>query len=582
MMNQLDINRRTLGVTFATEQQATVVLWAPLAKQVAVAIHDQPVHLPLTNDHSGYWQLETDQIKPGDLYTFVLDNEKEYTDPASLLQPQGVYGPSQAVDTNKFYWEDSSWINPPLDEYIIYELDIHTFTPDGTLQAIISKLGHLKKLGINALVIRPVAPFPESKNQTHKESFIYAVQASYGGPTQLQQLINACHYEGIAVILDIIPNSIDQGATSNRDISTYIPRKQSTSQTKATQFTTIQQDAYRSYLIENTLMWFRDFHADAIRLDVGYSLSDSERILQEIREHTNKLTALTGRQYYLLIEQGLTEIPMYSPTSLQVGSSPLATTDDDCRSYYLTDRSGDHQAKTYREDFAYDTHFSSILEELFERQAKTAPVAPLLTVSQNYKQAGHHELPEEEAVISLELLKLTAGSIMVSPYIPTIFMGEEWGATNPFSESLQTSPFSAVHATDKVSLLTDNKPLSWELLNQVPNKTLYHYYQALTALRRSQPALYHLNPKQVEINHRQDQQTMILHRWCRDNHVLCLLNFSQIDQPITLPSLGKNWQKLLDSADPLWSGPVASLDFLSDEDTLILQPESIVVYKARS
>ncbi|QDK77544.1 DUF3459 domain-containing protein [Spirosoma sp. KCTC 42546] len=581
MINHPDITRRTLGITFPTEQQANVVLWAPQAKQVALAIHDQPVHLPLTNDNSGYWNLETDLIKPGDTYTFVLDDEKECADPASLAQPEGVYGPSQAVDTGKFYWEDSCWINPPLDEYIIYELDIHTFTPEGTLQAISSKLGHLKKLGINALVIRPVAPFPDSKEQHYKESFIYAVQSCYGGATQLQYLINACHYEGIAVILDIAPNSIDQPTTSNRGFDTYLPRKQAANPTKTLQQNERQREAYRRYLIENALMWFRDFHADGIRLNADPSRSDFGNLLQEIREHTNQLTTRTGRQYYLLVEQDLTEIPMYSPTGLEVGAVPSAMTDDDCKSYYLTDKNGGHQTKTYREDYVYNAQFSSILQELFDRQTKTVPDAPLLVVSQNYKQTGNYAVSEEdEQVISLELLKLTAGSIMMSPYIPTLFMGEEWGATNPFAESLQTSPVPAVHVTDKAALLTHDKPLAWELLDQVPNKTLYQYYQALTALRRSQPALYHLNPKQVEINHRKDQQTMILHRWCRDNHVLCLMNFSREDQPITLPSLGKNWQKLLDSADPIWDGPGASLDFLSDEDTLILEPESIVVYKA--
>ncbi|MVM41617.1 DUF3459 domain-containing protein [Spirosoma sp. HMF3257] len=344
-----------------------------------------------------------------------------------------------------------------------------------------------------------------------------------------------------------------------------------------------QREAYRRYLIENALMWFRDFHADALRLDTDYMSSDFESLLQEIREHADKLSVLTGRQYYLLVEQDLTEIPMYSPTGLEVGSVQTAMTDDDCRSYYLTDKNGGHQTKTYREDYVYNAQFSSILQELFDRETTTTPDAPLLMVFQNYKQRENYILPEEdEQVLSLELLKLTAGSIMVSPYIPTLFMGEEWGATNPFLETIPTSPFSTAHVTDKAALLTDNKPLAWELLNQVPNKTLYHYYQALTTLRRTQPALYHLNPKQVEINHRKDQQTMILHRWCRDNHVLCLMNFSRDDQPITLPSLGKNWQKLLDSADPLWSGPGASLNFLSDEDTLILQPESIVVYKAQT
>ena len=582
MNSQLDINRRTLGVTFTPEQQANVVLWAPHAKQVAVTTTNQFVNLPLTSNSSGYWYLETDQLKPGDRYTFVLDDEKECADPASLAQPQGVYGPSQAVDTAKFYWEDSCWINHPLDEYIIYELDIHTFTAEGNLKSIVSKLGYLKKLGINAIVIRPVSPFPASKNQSNKGTFPYAVQASYGGASQLQHLVNTCHYEGIAVILDVVPNTVDHSTSFNRDLETYLPRKQTSRLDKTAQLSTIQREAYRRYLIENALMWFRDFHADALRLNTVHGLTDSEDLLQGIREHTNKLTQLTGRQYYLLVEHVLAEIPVYSNESRLMDNEQLSTSED-CNSYYRSAKNGGHQTKTYRDDYLYDSQFSSILQELFDRQASLSPDEPLIMVSQNYKQAGNHVLPEEtEPVISLELLKLTAGSIMVSPYIPTIFMGEEWGATNPFSNSIQLSPFTTVHATDKVARLTDNKPLPWELLDQVPNKTLYHYYQTLTSLRRGQPALHHLNPSQAEINHRQDQQTMVLHRWCKNNHVVCLMNFSKEDQPISLPTLGKDWHKLLDSAAPLWSGPGASLDFLSDADTIILRPESILVYKAHS
>jgi maltooligosyltrehalose trehalohydrolase len=367
MKNQLDITRRTPGVTFPDEHQANVVLWAPLAKQVALAINDHAVHLPLTTDNSGYWHLETDQLKPGDTYTFVLDNEKEVADPAALAQPQGVYGPSLAVDTNKFYWEDSCWINPPLDEYTIYELDVRAFSPEGNFDAVVRQLGLLKKLGINALLIKSVSSVTASPN----ELFLYAVQASYGGPYQLQHLVNACHFEGIAVILDVNYTEISK---QNNYLKTYRSSKQKMSRHESDVTTDSRREAGHRYIIENALMWFRDFHIDALRLNAVYTLPDSEQILKEIRAYTNQLTALTGTQHCLLVENELANESLTGTTSTentqQEGKSRQVSINEIYDSYCSDNQPSKLSIKTYREDYMYDDRFSSLLRELFGRQAE--------------------------------------------------------------------------------------------------------------------------------------------------------------------------------------------------------------------
>ena len=358
MKNQPDLKKRALGVTFSTEHQANVVLWNPLAKKVELSINDHAAHLPLTSDGSGYWHLETDQLKPGDTYMFVLDDEKECADPASLFQPQGVYGPSQAVDTNKFYWEDSCWVNPPLDEYTMYELDVTTFRPEGTFDAVIKKLGELKRLGINALLIKSVSSIPGSPN----ELFLYAVQASYGGPYQLQRLINACHFEGVAVILDVNYAKISR---QNEQLNAYRSSK--------------QEEAGRRYLIENALMWFRDFHIDALRLNAVYTLPDSEQILKEIRTFTNQLTAITGTHHCLLVEHELTNKSFAGNTSTKnpqpEGRFEPISTNERYDSYCADHQPSKLSIKTYREDYLYDDHFSSVLRELFGRQTETQQFA---------------------------------------------------------------------------------------------------------------------------------------------------------------------------------------------------------------
>ncbi|WP_461111361.1 alpha-amylase family protein [Spirosoma jeollabukense] len=367
IQNQLDINSRTLGVTFSPDHQAKVVLWAPLAKQVALTVNDHATNFPLTSDHSGYWHLETDQLKPGDTYTFVLDDEKVYADPASLFQPQGVYGPSQAVDTNKFYWEDSCWVNPPLDDYTVYELDVRKFSPKGTYDAVVRQVGQLKKRGINALLIKSDSSIAASPN----ELFLYATPASYGGPYQLHHLVNACHYEGIAVILDINYTEISK---QNAYLKFHQSNRQKASQRESTFATDSHRGAGRRYVIDSALMWFRDFHIDALRLNAVYTLPDSEQILKEIRAYTDQLTDQTGTHYYLLVEHELANKPFIGNTATQntpQDSEPLpVSTNENPGSYYPDNQLTKIPINTYREDCMYDEYFSSVLRELFGRQAQ--------------------------------------------------------------------------------------------------------------------------------------------------------------------------------------------------------------------
>jgi maltooligosyltrehalose trehalohydrolase len=569
-MDQTTVSRRSIGVTFTDEQEANVVVWAPRAHQVGISINGDADTLPLTSDDTGYWTVTTDQLRPGDLYAFVIDGEQEYADPASLAQPQGVYGPSQAFDTNTFYWEESCWVNPPLDEYILYELDTYTFTPEGTFNAVVNKLGYLKRLGINAIVIRPVTPFPDSRNWSSDGVFLYAVQASYGGPTQLQQLINACHVRGIAVVMDLAYNQLDGHGNSFSDCRTYPSRRQGHHhQSKPAHASEAQQEAGRRYLVENALMWFRDFHVDALRLNAAHTLPESERLLKAIRQQTNELSAATGRHHYLLIENGI-NLTSAVETNEPADLSMHGPVHENYNTYCVEHELSRHLTKTYREDYIYDEPFSTVLQDLFDRQAEPVSGSPFVLFSQPHERV--QTAGASGQTISLELLKLMAGSIMVSPYIPTLFMGEEWGVTNPFDLSQPASS-----ETD-----SDTHPaLPWAMLDQQPNKMLFEYYQTLTALRRQQTALHHLNPKEVDVIQHKDQQTMLLHRWHGPNDILCLLNFSPEPQSITLPTFDKTWHKLLDSADPRWSGPAASPDDLSDAETLTLQPESVVVYKAQ-
>ncbi|AUD03660.1 alpha-amylase family glycosyl hydrolase [Spirosoma pollinicola] len=359
--NQFDITRRTLGVTFSADQKAHVTIWAPQTKHVALAINDESVYLPLTADNSGYWHLDTDQLKPGDTYAFILDDDKKYADPASLTQPQGVNGSSQAVDTSKFYWEDSCWVNPPLDEYTLFELNIQTFSLEGTVDAVIKKLGKLKKLGINALLIKQISSSPESTS----DFFPYALQAGFGGPYQLHHLINICHFDGIAVVLDV--NYTEMG--KQNDYATCRHADDREADRDESNFAhDAHREAKRRHIIDNALMWFRDFHVDVLRLNAVHTLPDSDQILNDIRTYTNQLTAVTGIHHCLLVDDERANKSLTGETAIEQERKIDPNSITDQYNGYCSDyQASKLPIKTYREDYLYDEHFSSTLRELVGR-----------------------------------------------------------------------------------------------------------------------------------------------------------------------------------------------------------------------
>ena len=179
-------------------------VWGPLLQEVAVKFLPEKKLIPLEQDASGYWRGVVSGVKPGAAYVFRLDGQVERPDPASQDQPEGVHGPSRVVDHRGFEWSDLDWGGVPLNEMIIYELHTGTFTPAGTFAAIIPRLPALRELGVNTIELMPVAQFPGARNWGYDGVYPFAAQHSYGGPEGLKELVNACHANGLAVVLDEI------------------------------------------------------------------------------------------------------------------------------------------------------------------------------------------------------------------------------------------------------------------------------------------------------------------------------------------------------------------------------------------
>lgn len=611
-MKQIDIKKRSIGVNFNTNGEGEILLWAPKAESVSIKLTETGVQIPLAEAVLGYWQLTTRQIKPGDHYTFLLNQNGEYPDPASLAQPAGVHKASEAIDLKRFSWGDDHWQNIDLEDYILYELHTGTFTPDATFAELENKLDYLKELGINAIEIMPIAAFPGSRNWGYDGVFPFAVQHSYGGAKGLQQLVDACHKKGIAVVLDVVYNHLGPEGNYLDVYGHYFTDKYNTPWGNAINFDDAWCDGVRHYFIENVLMWFRDFHIDALRMDAVHAIKDfsAHHILQEMKEQVNKLMAETNRRHYLIVETDLNDTRYINPIEkcgygmdsqwVDEFHHALRVAAGGERTGYYKDFNGlQHLAKSYMDAYVYDGQYSPHRKKVFGTKATHNPGEQFVVFSQNHDQVGNRMLGERTSqLVSFEMQKLLAGAVLWSPFLPMLFMGEEYGETNPFlyfvshtdaelAEAVSKGrkrEFADFHLEGEAPEPNDEETfmqskLQWELVEKEPHKTLLRYYKNLIDLRKQQPALHLPNRKQLAVTINEDQQTLALHRWHDNDYILCLMNFSKQAQSFTMPSNAEQWHKLLNSADTEWNGPANGEEVVKQGDDILIQPESFLVYE---
>jgi maltooligosyltrehalose trehalohydrolase len=217
-----------IGARYSGEGKCRFTVWAPFSERVTLCIAGpEEREIQGKKDSLGYWLFGADDLFPGANYLFRLDNGTLRPDPASHFQPKGVHGPSQVMD-HVYPWSDAGWSGVPLEEMIVYELHVGTFTEEGSFEAVIPRLNDLHDLGITALEIMPVGQFPGERNWGYDGAYPFAVQNSYGGPQGLKRLVDACHGRGLAVILDVVYNHLGPEGNYLREFGPYFTEKYST------------------------------------------------------------------------------------------------------------------------------------------------------------------------------------------------------------------------------------------------------------------------------------------------------------------------------------------------------------------
>ena len=612
-----------IGANYLGQTHCEFRVWAPLCRQVAIELLDAPPRtVPLSPKPGGYWAALIDGVEPGALYQVVLDGDQRWPDPASRSQPKGVHGPSQVVDPNAYVWGDGlqpasgqrAWQGLALADYILYELHVGTFTPEGTFDAIIPRLPVLKELGITAVELMPVAQFPGDRNWGYDGVYPFAVQSSYGGSEGLKRLVDACHQLGIAVVLDVVYNHFGPEGNYTGNFGPYVTPRYTTPWGPAINFDDAYSDGVRDFVLDNVRQWIVDYHIDGLRLDAIHAIYDfsATHILAEMKAVAEPLAAARGYPCYLMAESDLNDRRTIAPPE-QGGQGLDAQWSDDFHhslhtlltgesgGYYEDFGSPEQWVKALQDGFVYDGVYSRHRQRRHGNDARDRPPQQFIVCAQNHDQVGNRMLGERlSTLVDFEALKLAAGAVLLSPYIPLLFMGEEYGETAPFLYFIDHGDADLVAAVregrkrefaafqtlgeppDAASTDTFHRSkLHWEQRVEGQHGTLWRFYQTLMQLRRGIPALATGDgqPKAMIARCTDPEGLICWQRWHHDSEVLVLMNIQP--EPVSYrPVLDGRWQRRLDSAGADWLGPGSeAVAVLETAAELQLQPQSFVLYE---
>jgi len=603
-----------IGAHYLGSGRCGFFLWAPFLREVAVKVVSPKENIiPMKRKNLGYWRVTIDEIPPETRYFYRLEKSLDRPDPASNFQPEGVHGPSQVVDHSTFHWEDENWSGIPLEKMVIYELHVGTFTPEGTFEAIMARLDDLCDLGINAINIMPVAQFPGERNWGYDGAYPFAVQNSYGGPEGLKRLVNACHKRGMAIILDVVYNHLGPEGNYLADLGPYFTERYQTPWGKAINFDHAYSDDVRNFFIENALYWFGHYHIDAIRLDAIHAIYDmsAKPFLQELAEKVEDFSNEHGRKLYLIAESALNDAKVIRPRELGGYGIDAQWCDDlhhslhtlitgEKTGYYIDFGRAKHLVKALREGFVYSWQYSAYRKRRHGSSSKDRPAHQFIAFSQNHDQVGNRMLGERLAkLVSFETLKLAAGAVLLSPYIPLLFMGEEYGEESPFLYFVSHSDpdlIAAVREGRKEEFKAfkwEGEPpdpqspetflqskLRWEKRTEGKHKVLLDFYRRLIQLRREIPALASLDKNSLEVSGTEEERLIFLRRWHNKNQVFCIMNFNKKGMafPISVPN--GRWKKVIDSSEERWRGPGSLMpEIVEDGRELTIKSLSFALYE---
>lgn len=521
------------GAQVLDDGQVRFRLWAPAAREVDVCLEHKgkSTELPMSAAGDGWFALDTAAAGAGSRYRYRVDGGMKVPDPASRFNPDDVHEASEVINAAQFAWQDTDWRGRAWEDAVIYELHVGTFSPEGNYEGVIRRLDYLKDLGVTAIELMPLADFPGSHNWGYDGVLLFAPDSSYGRPEDLKQLVQAAHARGLMVFLDVVYNHFGpDGNYLHVYAQKFFTDRHHTPWGAAINFDGPGSSVVRDFYIHNALYWLEEFHFDGLRLDAVHAICDDSDpdILTELAQAVRAGPGLE-RQIHLVLENDdnaaryLTRagankpLPWYTAQwndDIHHVLHVIATSE---RDGYYEDYVADPLAQLGRcltEGFAYQGE-----ESLHRGGAKRGeisrnlPQTAFVNFLQNHDQVGNRAFGERLAHLATpQALRALVAVALLAPSPPLLFMGEEFGAAQPFlffcdfgpelaaavrdgrrGEFARFARFSDPAVRERIpdpnDVATFNASrLDWRALTQPDHDAWLKHYRRLLTLRREELA----------------------------------------------------------------------------------------------
>jgi maltooligosyltrehalose trehalohydrolase len=604
-----------LGAVLSKDGRCGFRLWAPLHKKVQLHIlAPQDCLVSMQRKQLGYHTASVEGLRPGTRYKYRLEDGKEFPDPVSRYQPEGVHGPSEVVDPD-FSWNDNRWFGLPIENYIIYELHVGTFTAEGTFEAVIPHLDQLSDIGVTAIEIMPVAQFPGNRNWGYDGVYPFAVQNSYGGPTGLKKLVDACHARGLAAILDVVYNHVGPEGNYLSQFAHYFTDRYRTPWGQALNFDDAYSDEVRHFFISNALEWITDFHFDALRLDAVHAILDHSALnfLEELGDAVHGQGTFLNRRVYVIAESALNDTRVIRPSELGGYGLDAQWNDDfhhslhtlltsEREGYYVDFGDFQHMAQAFSEGFVYSGRYSVTRGRRHGNSSRGIPPVKFVVFAQNHDQIGNRMMGDRLGqLVPFDTIKLAAAVVLLSPFVPLLFMGDEYGEEAPFQYFVSHSDHGLIEAVRKgrqeefAAFKWKGEPpdpqdertfqtskLNHSLKDKPRHQTLLQFHKEIIALRTSVPALYCLSKDKMDVISLEEDHVLAVRRWNGESETLAVFNFNDREARLLQNIPYGVWRKRLDSSDSRWAGNGATAPDLLDATrvrSFTVQPHGVVVFE---
>ena len=619
--------RRAIGVEVLPDGAVHARVWAPYAPDGAVDIvvaagpGAEEVVIPLRAEERGYFAGDLPGAAAGTRYR-VRMGDALLADPASRWQPDGVHGPSAVIDAAAYPWEIDDWRVPPLREAVIYELHVGTFTAEGTFAAIIPRLPYLAELGVTTVELMPIAQFPGRRNWGYDGVFPFAAQDSYGGPEGLRRLVDAAHREGLTVLLDVVYNHLGPEGNVLPRFGPYFTDRYCTPWGDAINYDGPESDEVRAFFIESALMWLEECRIDGFRLDAVHQIFDpqAQPFLAELAAAVHGRAAALGRQAVLIAESDLNDSKLVLPREVGGYTLDAQWADDFSHALeaQLTPETSAYTAdygefaqlgKALRQAFVHTGEYSQLRRRRFGRPPAPARSDQFVVFLQNHDLVGNR--PGGERLghrIAFAQRKLAAATVLLAPFVPLLFMGEEYGETSPF---LYFTEHGDPELVEAVRAGRREEFANWEWDEAAPDpqdiatfarsrvqiglheadavepagehRALLGFYRELLMLRRMIPALTDPEASRQVIAW-EAERAVVIHGKAPlgASEIVIILSFGDEETALTLPPLEGEWVKRIDAGEARFRGPgahVADRLHLAGATRLTVPPYAVLLYE---